>query len=66
MTLLRLLSPLILLALACHALPLGKYELFDYQPVANDSAVVVEGNARFTVLTDRVRALRLLTSRSCS
>jgi hypothetical protein len=37
--------------------PLGKFELLQYDAVANASAVVVAGGkARFTVLTDRVRA----------
>ena len=29
-------------------------ELIDYDPVADPAAVVVSGNARFTVLTDRL------------
>ena len=36
-------------------LPLGTYELFEYNSVANSSAVVKTTTARFTVLTDRVR-----------
>ncbi len=31
-----------------------QFELLPYNPVANPSAVVVAGNARFTVLTDRI------------
>lgn len=33
---------------------LPRMELYNYNPVANPSAVVTSGNARFTVLTDRV------------
>lgn len=39
---------------AVAALPLGKYELYEYNPVANVTATVVSGNARFTVLTPQV------------
>jgi len=35
-------------------IPPGRVELFPYTPAANPRAVVVSGNARFTVLTDRV------------
>src|SRR5690242_5313186 len=35
-------------------LPMGNYELLQYDPVANLEAVVQSGAARFTVLTDRV------------
>lgn len=28
------------------------YEMFNYNPVAESGAIIVSGNARFTVLTD--------------
>eukprot|EP01091_Cochliopodium_minus_P014921 TRINITY_DN5176_c0_g1_i1.p1 TRINITY_DN5176_c0_g1~~TRINITY_DN5176_c0_g1_i1.p1 ORF type:complete len:906 (-),score=217.02 TRINITY_DN5176_c0_g1_i1:46-2763(-) len=31
-----------------------QYELFDYNPIANPDAVVIVGNARFTVLTSKM------------
>src|SRR5689334_3098078 len=31
-----------------------KYELLPYNPVANDKAMVVSGNARFTILTPQL------------
>jgi hypothetical protein len=37
-----------------HFSQLGRYELLDYNPVANPKAIVVSGNARFTVLTSRL------------
>ena len=45
------------LAGSASSLPLGKYELFEYDPVANASSVVVVDRARFTVLTERVSGL---------
>ena len=46
-----------LTALALAALVaacLANIEIFDYDPVANPAAVVISGNARFTVLTPNV------------
>jgi alpha-glucosidase (family GH31 glycosyl hydrolase) len=48
---------LILLLLLLLSIALGrpmKFELLPYEPVANASAIVVSGQARFTVLTDSV------------
>jgi hypothetical protein len=45
---------LALVALCLGGLAPGKFELFDYNPVANAKAVVVSGKARFSVLTDRL------------
>ena len=44
--------------------PAGRVELFPYTPVANSKAMVVSGNARFTVLTDRL--IRIEWSRTGS
>jgi hypothetical protein len=50
----RTLVFLALVALCLGGLAPGKFELFDYNPVANAKAVVVSGKARFSVLTDRL------------
>ena len=48
------------------SLPRGKFELFEYNPMASSAAMVVSGNARFSVLTDRVRLqLTSFSSLSC-
>ena len=52
-----LLSALTLAALVAACL--ANIEIFDYDPVANPAAVVVSGNARFTVLTPNVCCVRV-------
>jgi hypothetical protein len=52
------------LAACCVALAFAGVEILDYDPVANPKAVVVSGNARFTVLTDNVIRMEYSSSGS--
>ncbi len=45
-----------------HAPLPSRYELLDYDAVANPNAIVVSGNARFTVLTPQLIRIEWSTS----